>query len=206
MQTSESKHGWVSELADGQLHGDALADALSRLSADEVAVRTWSAYHLVGDVLRTPDLAQGHDPAFLKRLRVRLQAERIEPPALANAPQVQSVAPARYASGAANGPVFTWPRLGAAMSVLMVAGAGWLWLNGRGQGEYAPALVQAPAPVLVGGSARPNGGEAVMLRDPRLDQLIQAHRQAAGGAALQVPAGFLRNATHEVQLVEAVSR
>lgn len=207
MQTSESKHDWVSELADGQLQGDALADALSRLSVDETAVRTWSAYHLVGDVLRTPDLAQGHDPAFLKRLRVRLQAERIDPPTLADGPQVQPVVPVRQGgAGAANESVFSWPRLGAAVSLVLVAGAGWMWLNGRGQGEYAPALVHAPAPVLVGGPARPSGAEAVMLRDPRLDQLIQAHRQAAGGAALQVPAGFLRNATHDVQLVEAVAR
>jgi sigma-E factor negative regulatory protein RseA len=44
--------------------------------------------------------------------------------------------------------------------------------------------------VLVG-----NGAPQVMLRDPRLDQLLEAHRQAAGGA--QMPSGFLRNATFE---------
>ena len=35
-----------------------------------------------------------------------------------------------------------------------------------------------------------------MLRDPRLDELLAAHRQL-GGAALQMPSGFLRNATFE---------
>jgi len=38
---------------------------------------------------------------------------------------------------------------------------------------------------------------AVMLRDPRLDALLAAHRQHGGVTALQMPAGFLRNATFD---------
>jgi len=37
----------------------------------------------------------------------------------------------------------------------------------------------------------------VMLRDPRLDELVAAHRQSRGAAALQMPARFLRNANLE---------
>jgi len=51
---------------------------------------------------------------------------------------------------------------------------------------------QGPTRVVVGSD---NGRTQVMLRDPRLDQLLEAHRQAAGGA--QMPSGFLRNATFE---------
>ena len=40
-----------------------------------------------------------------------------------------------------------------------------------------------------------NGKPQVMLRDPRLDELLEAHRQAGG--ASQMPSGFLRNATFE---------
>jgi sigma-E factor negative regulatory protein RseA len=40
-----------------------------------------------------------------------------------------------------------------------------------------------------------NGNPQVMLRDPRLDELLEAHRQAGG--ASQMPSGFLRNATFE---------
>jgi len=43
----------------------------------------------------------------------------------------------------------------------------------------------------------PGDDRAVMLRDPRLDELLAAHKQAAGASALQTPAGFLRNATFE---------
>jgi sigma-E factor negative regulatory protein RseA len=36
-----------------------------------------------------------------------------------------------------------------------------------------------------------------MIRDPRLDALLAAHRQFGGTSALQMPSGFLRNATFE---------
>ncbi|UST55062.1 sigma-E factor negative regulatory protein [Comamonadaceae bacterium OTU4NAUVB1] len=39
------------------------------------------------------------------------------------------------------------------------------------------------------------GEPQVMLRDARLDQLLEAHRQAGGAA--QMPSGFLRNATFD---------
>jgi sigma-E factor negative regulatory protein RseA len=35
-----------------------------------------------------------------------------------------------------------------------------------------------------------------MIRDPRLDEFLAAHRQL-GGAALVAPAGYLRNATFD---------
>jgi len=59
----------------------------------------------------------------------------------------------------------------------------------------APSGVQqastlTPTRVIVG-----NGKPQVMLRDPRLDQLLEAHQQAGG--ASQMPSGFLRNATFE---------
>jgi sigma-E factor negative regulatory protein RseA len=60
------------------------------------------------------------------------------------------------------------------------------------QGAAAASGIQAPTRVVVGSD---RGDAQVMLRDPRLDQLLEAHRQAAGGA--QMPSGFLRNATFE---------
>ena len=57
-----------------------------------------------------------------------------------------------------------------------------------------PQLAQVssgPQPVLV---ASPQGP---MVRDARLEELLAAHKQMGGASALQVPAGFLRNATFE---------
>jgi sigma-E factor negative regulatory protein RseA len=42
-----------------------------------------------------------------------------------------------------------------------------------------------------------NEGQQVMIRDPRLDELLAAHKQFGSTSALQMPAGFLRNATFE---------
>jgi len=55
-----------------------------------------------------------------------------------------------------------------------------------------PAAVPSVPDVVVADSAA-----GTMLRDPRLDELMAAHRQLGGHSALQVPAGFLRNATYE---------
>jgi sigma-E factor negative regulatory protein RseA len=51
----------------------------------------------------------------------------------------------------------------------------------------------APPVVAVAG----NEGQQVMIRDPRLDELLAAHKQFGSTAALQMPAGFLRNANFE---------
>jgi sigma-E factor negative regulatory protein RseA len=42
-----------------------------------------------------------------------------------------------------------------------------------------------------------SGESTVMIRDPRLDALLAAHRQFGGASALQMPSGFMRNATFE---------
>jgi sigma-E factor negative regulatory protein RseA len=62
-------------------------------------------------------------------------------------------------------------------------------------GAAAPAATfvsaAAPEPVWV------NTPQGVVMRDPRMEELMHAHRQAGGGPVLQVPAGFLRAATHD---------
>jgi len=64
-------------------------------------------------------------------------------------------------------------------------------------------LAQVPAPAPLAGTASAAAmAEAVvdqpaMIRDPKLDQWLAAHRQFGGASALQAPAGFVRNATFE---------
>jgi sigma-E factor negative regulatory protein RseA len=54
-----------------------------------------------------------------------------------------------------------------------------------------PQLASAPAGPVLASTQR-----GVMIRDPRLDEFLAAHRQL-GGAALVAPAGYLRNATFD---------
>eukprot|EP01034_Spumella_vulgaris_P042995 gene42994-53352_t len=77
-----------------------------------------------------------------------------------------------------------------------VAAIGWNSVEAlRGGGaQLASAPVAPPASVV---AVSDGAGQPVMLRDPRLDELLQAHKQFGSTSALQMPAGFLRNATFE---------
>ena len=59
--------------------------------------------------------------------------------------------------------------------------------------QDAGQLAALPAGTVLAGSER-----GAMIRDPRLDELMAAHRQL-GGAALVAPAGYLHNATFDGQ-------
>jgi sigma-E factor negative regulatory protein RseA len=76
-------------------------------------------------------------------------------------------------------------------SVAAVAAVGWnLWGAGS-PGAAQPQLASGGASPVVEASAAP------IVRDPRLDRLLAAHRQLGGATALGTTSGFLRNATFE---------
>ncbi len=58
MMDKQNQREWMSALADGQLHGDACAQAVAQACDDADAQATWQLYHLVGDVLRSGDHAR----------------------------------------------------------------------------------------------------------------------------------------------------
>ena len=60
-----------------------------------------------------------------------------------------------------------------------------------------PQLALVPAQPAQATLASAGNEPQVMIRDPRLDELLAAHKQFGGTSALQMPAGFLRNATFE---------
>lgn len=196
----------VSDLIDGQLDSAELARALAQLDGDDDALQSWDAYHLSREVLRgewDDTEAPGHAlaPDFMARLRVRLQDEVIEPPVLPLAPVIPPLQIQVPRQEAANQPVFRWRMVAGLATVTAVAAVGWALLSSQAPiGAAAPQLAQAPE--LRSGHvqqavALSSGERAVMLRDPRLDELLAAHKQAGGSSALQMPTGFLRNATFE---------
>lgn len=187
----------ISALADGQLQGDAFAQAVDAVSRDAQARASWHAYHLIGDVLRSPELARASSSEdFLARLQGRLEQE---PPLSAERPLVETrlvvVAQGELSVEAANASSFRWKLVAGVASVAAVAAIAWGLVGGLtgkpGQAELAQAPPQAPAVAVA------ENAPAVMIRDPRLDELLAAHRQAGGASALQMPSGFLRNATFE---------
>lgn len=193
----------LSAMADGQLQGVELADALAYAGQDDEAIATWQLYHLVGDVLRSPELARPVDDGFMSRLRTELAKEPL-PVRMQDPVQVAVVAPASTA--AANASVFRWKMAAGFASLAAVAAIGWASVEslqaGPGQAPAGAQLAQS-ADRAVGAPAAPvvavadAEGQQVMIRDPRLDELLAAHKQFGSTSALQMPAGFLRNATFE---------
>ena len=177
----------ISALADGQLRGDAFARAVDAAAQDPAARQAWHTYHLIGDVLRSSDLAAHRAPdRFLAKLQQRLGEEK---PVLAlHHEAVQASAVQR--PEAANDASLRWKMAAGFASVAAVAAIGW---NVVGIANAPGAqLASAPPPAAV---VATQGGP--MIRDAHLDQLLAAHRQLAGAPALQTSGGFLRNATFE---------
>jgi len=201
MTTDWMNREQLSALADGQLQGDELAQALE-FAAQAEGQATWQLYHLVGDVLRSPELAlhQQGNHSMVMRVREQLAQEPMHGRLPEAAPAVEQVVRAETAV-AANASVFRWKMAAGFASLAAVVAIGWSSLAGLqgtpssgAQLAAAPAPAQPVAPVV---SVAGNDGQQVMIRDPRLDELLAAHRQFGNTSALQMPAGFLRNATFE---------
>lgn len=204
----------LSALVDGELHAGAVAAACVRWRSDASSRATWHAYQLIGDVLRSEDLASdaARDSAFLSALRVRLAAE---PVVLAPEPAVVPAAllptgsaiqrrrwswaaPSAVAAGfmavagvlvVTRGPTSPSPEPAGSTSLAAVVR------------QAAPATVAAPrvvvAPGSVGSTAEPQPRVATgeVIRDAGLDRYLAAHKHFADSSALGVPSAFLRSAT-----------
>jgi sigma-E factor negative regulatory protein RseA len=184
----------ISALADGQLAGEDFARALAACEADAQALDSWNTYHLIGDVLRSPELSpHAADTAFVARLQTRLRQE----PVVVAAPVLPGGhrAPAgRIAGEAANDAGFRWKLVAGFASIAAVAAIAWNAGAGLLPQAVAPQLARsepAAQQVLVVSE------QGTMVRDARMQELLAAHRQQGGTSALQMPAGFLRNATFE---------
>lgn len=203
----------LSALVDGEVDA-ALAQRVCVAWRDDARSRsTWHAYQLIGDVMRSEDLASsaGRDALFLARLRSRLAQE---PVVLAPQP-LETPAPA----GASAVRLDTLRRRRTWMASTAVA-AGFVAVAGvvivlRGPDAAAPAavvaagtstsasapvvaVVQSPADRAVVAGVPESEIQAFngkMVRDARLDRYLAAHKQFAGTSALGVPSSFLRSAT-----------
>ena len=176
---------WLSALADGQ--ADAAEPACTLWRGDASARQTWLAYHLIGDVLRSEELARSpsRDAAFLAGLREKLAVEPVVlapgVPAARERSRQPWLLPAAAAAGfVAVAGVLVVLRLGtpgAPVPAAVLAGA-------SGAGITAVSTVVVPAtPSMQGGA---------FIRDPQLDEYLRAHQAARGGVAEAAPGGMLR--------------
>lgn len=231
------KREQLSALVDGETSSVQMQEALAYAESDE-GQQSWSMYHLIGDVMRSPEFAHHTQHDVLSAVRAQIakeprpQANVQSLDSLASG-QLEQIVPAEFkdkepvhavgngakvismpARGAANASVFRWKMAAGFASVAAVAAIGWGALLGNGvspdgagsqlalapqssqivaaaeQGMPLNGKAQSSSVVAVAG---PNG-QSVMLRDPRLDELLAAQSQQSSAANLQMPASFLRNA------------
>lgn len=208
----------LSALVDGELDESAVTSACAAWRDDARSRAHWHAYHLIGDVLRSEDLASPatRDNAFLTSLRTRLAQEPVVlAPATVLPPPSRTARPGRQATGRAGRWSWIAP---SAVAAGFVAVAGVLVVTRAplpasadiaSRGTSGPALVEAMpvANSIVPGSTVASDvlegaptlvANRQVLRDARLDRYLAAHKQFAGSSALGVPSAFLRSATVEV--------
>ncbi len=188
----------LSALMDAELHGAERELVFTQLLSSPQMQAQWLAYHVVGDVLRSEDLGgAARDLQFWTKLEGRLVQEPTSPQTAAAAMAIPVSTLQRHAESA-NFTLFKWRAVaGAACTVLLAVLGTLAWAPG------APPVTVAVSsePVQLVAQDVPSHIDMVapdgMIRDPRLDQLLSAHQQLGGHSALQMPAGFLRNATYE---------
>lgn len=210
-QTDDAR---LSALLDGELSIAEMDDWLLVADDDATAHLTCQRYQLIGQALRgEPVVAAPVSPqSFLAGVRSRLQEE----PLAAPAPTLAATSSVPVHAPAANDAVFRWKLVAGFASLAAVMAVSWSVLGTApgSAGGTAPgpqmALVSPAGQTAVRGvnsaqSAPPampaavvvNTSQGPVLRDPRLEQLLAEHRQYGGMSALQMPAGFLRDATHQ---------
>jgi sigma-E factor negative regulatory protein RseA len=189
----ESAKERLSALADGELDGAERASACAAWAADPAARRDWHAWHLIGDVLRSEDLATDprRDRVLCAAIRARLQTE----PVVLAPGRAPAARRSRWGVGGAM-----------AAGVALVVGTFAVLRpvsdppsSVVAQAERPSASpVVAPAPPAPGRQAAADElvvADMRLIRDAQLDRYLAAHKQFAGTSALGVPSAFLRSAT-----------
>lgn len=187
----------LSALVDGEVQPSELDELLSSLEQDELQQADCLRYQLIGDLMRNARPARNVPPhVLLSAVRARLRADVVPG---------EPVSPVRTATQAANDSVFRWKLVAGLASVAAVMAVGWS-LIGVAPGASAPgaqlAQLDSVKPVAVAvlpasESVVVNTAQGPVIRDARLEELLAEHRQYGGMSALQMPAGFLRDATYQ---------
>lgn len=163
----------------------------------------WHSYQVTGEVLRGGALPLGtrSPQAFLAGVMAGLPDAPSAPLKLETVSAVSHVR-----APAANDAVMRWKLLAGAASVAAVMAVSWSVLSNapgapEGGSATGPQLAKVEpmvqTPLALSEPVAVKTEQGTLIRDARLEQLLAEHRQFGGASALQTPAGFLRNATHE---------
>lgn len=182
MQSQDGSRGErLSAFVDGELFGEEhpnLDKFLCGLDGEDRAA--WSRYHLIGDALRSDDLAvsAATSSAFMSGFAARLQNEphMLAPAAIPLARRLlalrRRVMPAVAVAAAAA--TLTWIVVPQLQRVPGGSGAQLASLHTRGDAVQQVAMASVPM-----STVQPVAQDANIIRDASLDQYLEAHQQFA---------------------------
>lgn len=195
----------LSSLMDSDLAPDQLPQAVASWQQDAEQRATWHCYHLIGDVLRSEELARpaAHDALMLLALRARLADEPVPlaPAALAHIlpdSQLHLAGEAGEAGEVGKAGRRSWSgRLVApvALAAGFVAAAGLLVVLRAGAPQAADGgqmALNGAAPGAASQRQLVSTDAGALVRNAGLDRYLEAHRKlgnsvaAAGGAEHRV--------------------
>lgn len=184
-QTNPSE--WISALHDDALHAWPHDQVL-----DEATVQQWQETVRVSQATRGEAWA---DAASQQRVLAAVRAA-YGAPVEANSPSLSpSAIPSNAPSPeATNDRVWAWPW---AAALVLAVGA---WMAWPQLGPQSAVMAKADLPTATTSVAQADKTwveQNGVIRDPRLDALLQSHRQFGSSSALQYPAGFVRSVALE---------
>jgi sigma-E factor negative regulatory protein RseA len=199
----------LSALADGDATDSEAARAFQAWRDDPDARASWHAYQLIGDVLRSEDLAvePAADESFLVALRARLADEPVvlaPRPRVEAEPMAMAAAANASAGGARSRGRWQGPVAMAAGFLVVVGGLNIVRPFNHGAAVPLASATTASGPVLASATSINNSGVvATSLQTPAqtqaaADQLapyLAAHRQSSMSGPFQMPGSDLRNAS-----------
>ncbi|MGO4811085.1 sigma-E factor negative regulatory protein [Cupriavidus sp. 2MCAB6] len=164
----------ISVLMDGELAPHEVSAVLD-LAKSGAGMASWTSYQLIGDALRSEELTHaGSTDDFLSRFSARLDSE----------PHV--LVPAVAKASGAHRMLFkpSWVRRVMPGTAIAAAVAAVSWVvvpQMRGSADLGTpdavvARVEQPAVPKAGGIVTVSADSAQMIRDPRLDEYLRAHR------------------------------
>ena len=205
------KREQLSALVDGEASSSHIQAVLSFAESDE-GQQSWGMYHLIGDVLRSPELAHHSQHDILSSVRAHMASEPMrvvqgihlsgltsdgleQVTAAEQQGKAQTKVVSLPARQAANASVFRWKMAAGFASVAAVAAVGWgAMLAGSGglSGRQGDAQLAAASPNVVLASAAPvapNGLMSVTSAEPGVATALDAEAQSSTAVAVAGPNG-----------------
>jgi len=180
----------LSSLVDGELDAREAGELIAVLCRDAQLRAQWTAYHAVGDALRSSEVAATHSASFCERVWSAVEQE----PAILAPRNLQRRSPLRR---------FLTPGLAVAASVAVIGFVAVPLMRSEEPATAQPALLAQP-PATTTTAAAPQAAPAgdadarrtvaTAQRARPLDAYLVAHRELMGGAALPRATPYLRNA------------